>query len=110
MTPVNATRVESGTLTMPANLATGYFNDKALIRTTRMYKKTVTKKVSTKVGGKTVTKNEKFNEQTLIEESDKISTLLRYDGGASAGKTEAPSPSTSKPSPSPSSASASTGQ
>jgi len=108
MTPVSATRIETGTVTMPANLSTGYFSAKALIRTTSTYKKTATEKQTSKVGNKTVTKSVKVNEETVIEQSDKVNTLLSYESGGPEGKTEFPSPSTSKPSPS--SASASAGQ
>jgi len=103
MTPVSAARSETGTVTVPANLSTGYFSAKSLIHTTSTYKKTAT--VKEKV--KKTTKNVKVNEETVIEQFDKVNTLLTYESGGPAGKTESPSPS---PAPSPSSASAATTQ
>ena len=95
MTPAGATRIETGTVMVPADLATGYFSAKTLIHTTGKFKKTKTEKKSVRSGNKTVTKNVTVNEEMVVDELEKVNTLLTYGDGAEPGKTTSPSPSAS---------------
>jgi len=106
MTPVGASRTESGTLTVPANLSTGYFSAKATIHTSSRFTKNASEKMLTKAGTKTVTKNVKL--ETVIDEYDKVNTLLTYETVGGAEQKDSSAPSTSKPA-APASAGASNG-
>ncbi|HEX4000756.1 MAG TPA: hypothetical protein VHX65_19565 [Pirellulales bacterium] len=95
MTPVSATLNESGTVSLPADGSTGYFSAKALIHTSGTFKKTANKKESSRVGNRTVTKTVKVNEQTVIDEDEKVNTLITYEESGFGEKSE-PSTSPSK--------------
>jgi len=100
MTPVSGSLSETGTISLPADGSTGYFSAKAVIHTTGTFKKTETKKESVFNGIKTVTKSVKVTEQTVIDQTEKVNTLITYESSGPGDKNESPSVSPTKPSPS----------